>query len=283
MLGSDLVEELTRRGCQVTGVDLPEVDLTTPQTLQRFQQSDWGNLDWVVNCAAYTAVDKAEEEFWAAQKINGVVPGVLAAICKLRSWRFLHISTDFVFDGQAANPYTEDYATGPLGKYGVTKLMGEQNALKENPETVVVRTAWLYGPKGKSFPRTIIKAWLDGVQLKVVADQLGSPTYTADLARVLADMVLAGVRGGIYHAAGPDAMSWRDLAALACGSYATEVLKEERPVEIVSITTEQWPTLAKRPKYSVLSFAKTAGLGIEPMRSAPDAMVDFVRRLGPLE
>ncbi len=279
MLGSDLVIELQGRGWTVTAPTIKELDLRQKGHLESLRKRDFGNLDWVVNCAAYTDVDKAEAEFFDAHQVNGVAPGALAFICEKNEWRFLHVSTDFVFDGRSTEPYTEKHLTVPEGKYGVTKLMGEKNAIENHARTVIARTAWLFGPHGRSFPRTIIKAWLEGKDLKVVNDQTGSPTYTADLARVLADLVLHDVEGGVYHTAGPDAMTWHDLASIAIETYRDAVLGQPREVRIEPVPSSAWPTPAKRPAYSVLSFEKTAALGIQPMRSTPAAMLDFCMRL----
>jgi len=279
MLGSDVVVEFQKRGWSVTAPTLDELDLTEAMHLEHVRKRDFGNLDWIVNCAAYTAVDKAEDEFYQASAVNGIAPGALAYICERNEWRFLHVSTDFVFDGESDKPYTEQYVTSPQCRYGATKWFGERNALQMHPSTVIARTAWLYGPNGKSFPRTMIKAWLEGKDLKVVADQTGSPTYTAELARVMADMVAAEVDGGVYHTAGPDAMTWHEFACLAIETYRDSVRGEQREVKIEAVTTEDWPTPAKRPKYSVLSSDKVQALGIRAMRSTPSALLDFCKRL----
>ena len=279
MLGSDVLVELQKRGCEVVAPTLEEFDMRIPAHLEHLRVRDFGNLDWVINCAAYTAVDQAESEFFEANQTNGIAPGVLAFICRKNDWRFMHISTDFVFDGSSTEPYTERHVTNPLGVYGQTKLLGEQNALKENPNSIICRTSWLYGPNGRSFPRTMIKAWLEGKDLRVVNDQIGCPTYTAGLARVMADFMEMDAPGGIYHTAGPDAMSWYDFAILALETYRENVLGESREIKIEPVPSTEYPTPAKRPKYSVLSFEKTAELGIMPMRSVPSALAEFCRRL----
>lgn len=279
MLGSDAVADFKKRGWEVQAPNPDELDLTKAHDIEKVRIRDYGNLDWIVNCAAYTAVDKAEEEFFQANAVNGVGPGALAVVCEKNDWRFLHISTDFVFDGRSDKPYTEQYATSPICKYGVTKLMGERNALMMHPRSVIARTAWLYGPNGKSFPRTIIKAWMDGKDLKVVGDQTGSPTYTADLARVMGDLIQNDVEGGVYHAAGPDAMTWLEFANHALEIYRDSVLGELRPIDIEPVTTADWPTPAKRPQFSVLNCDKLLAQGIPPMRSTPSALLDFCKRL----
>jgi dTDP-4-dehydrorhamnose reductase len=281
MLGTDMADEARRRGWDVKTPPHEELDISKPDHLEKLRVQDWGNLDWVINCAAYTAVDKAETEFWLAQALNGTAPGILAMICKRNKQGFVHISTDFVFDGDAAEPYNEDHETRPQSKYGQSKRFGELNVQKENADAIIVRTSWLFGPNGKSFPRTLINRWREGKSLHVVADQTGTPTYTADLARTIADMVERRVSGGIYHAAGPDVMTWRDLAEKAIFAWRAHFGPAEQAVDVHGIATTDWPTPAKRPPYSALSTAKVQALGIPPMRPMGDALGEFVSRLGP--
>ncbi len=281
MLGSDVAAEARRRGWNLVAPTSQELNLTEPRHLEQLRVHDWGNLDWVINCAAYTAVDKAESEFWAAQQLNGTAPGILAMICARNKWRFLHVSSDFVFRGDASQPYRETDETGPISKYGQSKLFGEQNALKENPDSLIVRTSWLFGPNGKSFPRTLINAWKEGRDLRVVADQTGTPTYTGDLARVIGDLVSLSPGGGIFHAAGPDVMTWHDFATGAISAWKNAYGPHEREVLVSPIKTEEWPTPATRPRCSALSSEKIQSLGIAPMRPMSEAWADFVQRLGP--
>lgn len=280
MLGTDLVAELSSSGSEVAGLDLPEIDITEPESVARIPAGEFGQFDWCVNCAAYTAVDKAESEPQLAYEVNTLGAGYLSRACMMGGIKFLHVSTDFVFDGSATEPYTEDAPPNPLGVYGQSKLEGERSVLSANQHAIVARTAWLYGPNGPSFPRTMIKAFEAGKSLRVVADQIGCPTYTADLARVLKDLVEKGAFPGIYHAAGPEAMSWHEFATLAIGEHARQK-GLPTPEPITPIKTEDWPTPARRPLYSALSFEKTASLGIGPMRPVRESLVDFVSRLEP--
>jgi dTDP-4-dehydrorhamnose reductase len=279
MLGSDVAAEFTSRGHYVEAPSSKERDISNPDHLESLRRRDWGNLNWVVNCAAFTDVDGAEEDRWQAQRINGTAPGVLAYMCAKNDWRFMHISTDFVFDGTHDVPIPEEASTNPIGAYGQTKFAGEKNALKENPDSIIVRTAWLYGPNGKSFPRTMIKAWLAGKDLRVVNDQIGTPSYTADLARVLGDMIESDVDGGIWHAAGSDVMSWHEFATQVNAAYGACCDDTVSSPEITAVSTEEWPTPARRPKYSALSSEKLKNAGITPMRPTTGALVDFVSRL----
>lgn len=267
MLGSDLVTEFQSRGWEVVAPTLPEVDITDPIQIAGCAE---GDFSWVVNAAAYTAVDKAETEPDEAMRVNGLAVGYLGQMAQLASAKFLQISTDFVFDGNQTKPYTEEDRVNPLGVYAQTKCFGEEQALANG--AVVVRTAWLFGPNGGSFPRTMIRAARAGKSLRVVADQVGSPTYTADLARTIADLMARDPYPGIYHAAGPDAMSWHEFAQFALTAAGIDA-------HIEPIRTEDWPTPARRPAYSVLDCSKLASLGIAPMRSINEALSEFVSRL----
>ncbi len=280
MLGTDVVAELKARGHTVFSPSAKELDITNPESVALIATGAFGpDVRWCINCAAYTAVDLAESESDQAMAVNAVAPGYLANVCLIAGIRLIHISTDFVFDGEKSEPYLETDKANPLGVYGQSKLLGEQSVMAANGSSVVVRTSWLYGPNGKSFPRTMINAYLAGKQLRVVADQTGCPTYTGDLARALADMAEKEAMPGIYHATGVDAMTWHGFAKLAIKAYCQEVLKETREVEIEPIPTEAYPTPARRPKYSVLSNAKLHEQGIAPMRAVDECLREFVRRL----
>lgn len=279
MLGSDVTHEFRSRGHIVVAPSHAELDISDPSSVANLAGNEFGAFDWCINCAAYTAVDKSEAEPDAAMRINGIAPGYLASMSQMRNAKFLHVSTDFVFDGTKATPYEPEDPTQPLGEYGRSKLAGEEAARAGNMQTIILRTAWLYGPNGQSFPRTLIRAWLAGKDLRVVADQVGSPTYTGDLARVIVDIAERDLLPGVYHAAGRDVMSWRDFAHLAIDTYRLEVVKREDAVHVQPIRTSDWPTPAARPAYSALSFEKLAREGVLPMRAIQDALKDFVRRL----
>ena len=282
MLGTDMGVELSSRGHEFLAPSLEELDLTNPLTVAKIASGDFGKFDWCINCAAYTFVDKAESEMQLAYEINALGPSYLAKSCAMAGTKLLHVSTDFVFDGEATQPYKEEDATNPLGAYGRTKYEGEVAVLAAHLNSIVARTAWLYGPNGNSFPKTMIRAWEAGKTLRVVGDQIGSPTYTGDLARVLCDLVEKNAFPGIYHTTGPEAMSWHQFATIVIEEWARAVGKQP-PEPIESIRTEDWPTPTKRPKYSVLSFDKVAALGIAPMRPVRDAVSEFCERYRSLE
>lgn len=275
-----MLAELERRGAEVKGADLPEHDLADPMLSARLMAGKFGKLDWVVNCAAYTAVDKAESELDEAMKANALGPSYLGRACAIAQVRLLHVSTDFVFDGAKAEPYEEGDEPAPHGAYARSKHEGERAVRESGADAIIARTAWLYGPNGGSFPRTMIRAWKAGKPLRVVADQTGSPTYTGDLARVLTDLIEKNADAGIYHTAGPEAMTWHRFAGRAIEAYRKRHGDEGGPVEIEPIRTEDWPTPAPRPRYGVLSFKKVAALGIAPMRPVDEALAEFVERLG---
>jgi dTDP-4-dehydrorhamnose reductase len=199
-----------------------------------------------INCAAYTAVDKAESEQEKAFAVNGAAVGILAAACKAVAARFVHVSTDYVFDGQSATPLKESDRTGPINVYGASKLQGEQLAMQNNPETVIIRTAWVYSEFGNNFVKTMIRLMKEKPSLSVVADQIGSPTYAADLARAILHILSADrFVPGIYHYSNEGRISWFEFALAI-----RELI--DSPTPVTPIPTEKFPTPAKRPHYSLL-------------------------------
>lgn len=206
--------------------------------------------NYLINCAAYTAVDRAESEKELAFQVNGEAVGVLAAVCKEKSCRFIHISTDYVFDGTATVPYKEDHPVNPQSVYGASKLEGEQQAFRFNPDSIVIRTSWVYSEFGKNFVKTMLKLMQEREELNVVSDQVGSPTYAADLAAAILHIISSGKwKGGIYHYSNEGVISWYDFAV---------AIKELSGFTCVvnPIPTLQYPTPAKRPAYSVLDKSK---------------------------
>jgi dTDP-4-dehydrorhamnose reductase len=276
MLGSDVRSALEARGHDVWAPSSGELDLTSPESVAEIALRT--ELNWCVNCAAYTAVDKAESEEQEATELNAIGPGYLARACAMAGIKLLHVSTDFVFDGNSSTPYTEEDTPNPVGVYGRTKLAGEEAIRAALPTALVLRTSWLYGPLGKSFPKTMISAWRAGKALKVVADQVGCPTSTDDLSRVIVDAVEYDLFPGIYHASGPEAMTWHDFATRAIEGFM-QVKDIDGELEIMPIRTEDWPTPAARPPYSVLSNSKICEAGIAPMRNVGESLRDFCLRL----
>lgn len=204
------------------------------------------NPAYCINAAAYTSVDKAELEKDNAYLVNTEAVANLASLTKEHNCRFIHISTDYVFDGTATRPYTEEDVTNPPGVYGMTKWEGETRALQANPDTIIIRTSWVYSEFGKNFVKTMLKLMSDKDVIKVVNDQFGSPTYAADLAKAILSIISSkNWVPGIYHYCNQGIITWhefavsiRDLAGLNC--------------EVMPITTSEYPTPARRPAYSAL-------------------------------
>lgn len=208
----------------------------------------------VINCAAYTAVDRAEQEKERAFQINGEAVGVLAAVCKHHAVKLVHISTDYVFDGTATVPYTEEAAPRPQNVYGASKLEGEKQALQFNPETIILRTSWVYSAYGKNFVRTMVKLMQEKEAVNVVNDQFGSPTWAADLAEAILQIIRSGQwHPGIYHFSNSGIISWYEFA-LAIKELTGSLCK------INPIPTSQYPTPAKRPAYSALDNSRFRGV-----------------------
>ena len=203
--------------------------------------------DWCINCAAYTAVDKAETEREAAFRINGDAPGSLAKACRGAGARFIHISTDYVFDGSRSVPLKEDDATGPINVYGASKLEGERRALEEYREsTLIIRTSWVYSEFGNNFVKTMIRLMNERPAIGVVDDQIGSPTYAADLADAIFQIMSARkFIPGIYHYSNEGQISWYQFA------LAIRFLIES-PCKVNPIPTAQFPTPARRPAWSLM-------------------------------
>lgn len=205
---------------------------------------------YLINCAAYTAVDRAESEKDLAFLINGEAVGVLAAVCKENHCHFIHISTDYVFAGNAVAPYSEDAVTNPRSVYGASKLEGERQALQFNADTIIIRTSWVYSEFGKNFVRTMIKLMSEKEEINVVNDQSGCPTYAGDLAEAILLIISSGNwRPGIYHYSNEGAITWYDFA-VAIKEFSGSHCK------VNPIPTSQYPTPAKRPAYAVLDTTK---------------------------
>lgn len=205
---------------------------------------------YLINCAAHTAVDKAESEVELANEINGAAVGHLALICKQYNTKFIHISTDYVFNGNAAPPLKETDEASAVNAYGASKLLGEKLALQNNSESIIIRTSWVYSFYGSNFVKTIMRLMNEKESVGVVKDQMGSPTYAADLAEAIMQIISSGRwQGGIYHFSNEGIISWFD--------FANEIKQLINSNCIIRpLTTAQFPTPAKRPKYSVLDKTK---------------------------
>lgn len=251
------------------------VDLMQPETIGPLIEQL--RPDWIVNAAAYTAVDKAEQEPDAATAVNAVAPGLLAEAAGRVGAQLVHYSTDYVFDGTATAPYKEDDATNPQGVYGSTKLDGEEAIAKAGCDWLVLRTAWVYGARGGNFMRTMRRLAREREELRVVADQIGAPTWarhiaeaTAQILAQLGDDRAAWHRAcGVYHLTSAGTASWHD--------FATAIIDHQRQQEtipcrtVTAITSADYPTPAKRPAWSVLDndkLARTFGVRLPDWRTA---------------
>ncbi len=211
--------------------------------------------DAIINAAAYTAVDKAESEPAIAQRVNVNAVGLLAAAARNAGAAFVHVSTDFVFDGTAHTPYPPDAAANPLGVYGRTKLEGEQAAQELHGRPLIVRTAWVYAAQGQNFVRTMLRLMVERDEVRVVADQIGTPTHVPTLASALWTLIDGG-HTGIFHSTDAGVASWYDFAvAIRDEALAAGVLT--RPVTVTPIRTVDYPTPAARPSYGVLDKTAT--------------------------
>lgn len=237
------------------------LDITREDAVAALLQSS--GADVLVNCAAYTAVDKAETDQEQAYAINATAPAAMARACKKLGVRMVHISTDYVFGGSRQEAYGEDHPVQPVNVYGATKQAGEAQVLAANPDAVIIRTSWVYAPFGNNFVKTMIRLMQSRPEIGVVADQFGSPTYASDLAEaVLAILDSGRWQGGLYHYSNAGVISWYDfaLAIREIGGFACAVK---------SLTTPEYPTPAKRPAYSVLDKTKISevyGIVIKPWR-----------------
>ena len=209
------------------------------------------DIAYCINCAAYTAVDKAEAEKEIAFENNGTAVGNLAAVCKKVGSRFIHISTDYVFNGNATEPYKETDETDPVNIYGASKLQGETEALKNNQETILIRTSWVYSSFGKNFVKTMLRLMSEKESISVVSDQVGCPTYANDLAEAIMKIISENEKpmGGIYNYSNRGVISWYEFAL---------AIKEisESSCTVNPVSSSQYPTPAKRPNYSVLDTTK---------------------------
>ncbi|MDD6209542.1 MAG: dTDP-4-dehydrorhamnose reductase [Bacteroidales bacterium] len=232
--------------------DIEELDITNKEAVSAFIRTN--DIHYIVNCAAYTAVDKAEEDEALCFRINHEAVENLAQAATGQGARLLHVSTDYVFDGTSQTPYRETDPVAPQTVYGRSKLAGEKAALRDCPECVIVRTAWLYSSFGNNFVKTMIRLGKEKTDLNVVSDQLGSPTYAADLAKALLTIVSEAENNnfipGIYHFTDEGKCSWYDFAKTIHRFYGIETC------DVHPVSSEEYPAKAKRPHYSVLNKQK---------------------------
>jgi dTDP-4-dehydrorhamnose reductase len=265
-VGQELQQTLPSIG-EVIGVDRQSLDLSQPEQIQERIAEIKPNI--IVNAAAYTAVDKSESESDLAMAINATAPKAIAIAAQDIGAKVLHISTDYVFNGQNHTPYLESDRPDPLGVYGKSKLLGEIGVRENCDRHLILRTAWVYGSKGHgNFVKTMLRLGVDRTELKVVADQIGSPSWSYDIALAITQLLAKSLAdeniNGIYHFTNSGVASWYDLA-LAIFDEAKQLGFPLKVEQVLPITTAEFPTPTQRPAYSVLAKTKiTQTLGTHP-------------------
>jgi dTDP-4-dehydrorhamnose reductase len=268
MLGHDLMDVIAESGHGVVGMDLPDIDITSPESVAA--ALDTVAPDVVVNAAAYTAVDAAEEHEDVALRVNGEGPRVLAeAIAERAGIRLVHISTDYVFAGEADAPYAEEATPAPRSAYGRTKLVGERAVRATLPDRgFIVRTAWLYGVHGANFVKTMLALEESKPEISVVDDQRGQPTWSRDLARQIVALLDSGATAGIYHATSTGETTWFGLTREIYQLIGAD------PARVQPTTTGAFPRPAPRPAYSVLGHDRWMEVGLSPIRDWREALAE---------
>ena len=251
--------------------DVQELDICDAESVKAFVKDN--RIDVIVNCAAYTAVDKAEDNAELCDKLNHLAPGYLAEAAESCGAALVQISTDYVFDGTAHVPYTEEAPTCPNSVYGRTKLAGEQEVMNRCTRAMIIRTAWLYSTFGNNFVKTMIRLGRERGTLGVVFDQIGTPTYAGDLARAIYTAIEQGIVPGIYHFSNEGVCSWYDF------TLAIHRLAGITTCQVSPLHTDEYPAKAPRPHYSVLDktkIKKTYGIGIPHWETS---LAECVKRL----
>ncbi len=255
--------------------DIEELDICNEKAVNEFVSKN--NFTHIINCAAYTAVDKAEQEQLQAHKLNVDAVDYLCRAAKAAKAFFVHVSTDYVFDGKKNTPYTETDAVCPVSAYGITKLQGEEVVLKHGMPSLIIRTSWLYSSFGNNFVKTILRLSKEKPFLRVVADQHGTPTYARDLAKAILEIIsshpLPG-KPGIYHFSNAGAITWFDFAKAI--TELSGIVIDIQPVE-----TKDYPTAAVRPQYSVFSKEKIVrdfNLQIPDWKESLKACLDILNK-----
>lgn len=268
-LGHDVMNELARRGIQSVGVDIDEMDITDGASVERVVRE--AAPDAVIHCAAYTAVDAAEENEALCRRVNAEGPRNIAVVCRALDIKMLYISTDYVFSGDGDRPWEPDDEKNPQSVYGQTKYEGELAVQELLDKYFIVRIAWVFGINGKNFVKTMLKLSENHDTIRVVNDQFGSPTYTYDLARLLVDMVLTD-KYGVYHATNEGICSWYE--------FACAIFKEAGiSVNVVPVTTAEYGAKAKRPANSRMNKDKLTQTGFEKLPPWQDALKRYIQEL----
>lgn len=268
-LGFDVVNELEKRDIEAIGVDIDEMDITDAAQVEEVITK--ARPDAVIHCAAYTAVDAAEDNVEICRKVNAEGTKNVAEVCEKLDIKMMYISTDYVFNGQGVRPWEPDDDREPLNVYGQTKYEGELAVEEHVKKYFTVRIAWVFGVNGKNFIKTMLNLGKTHDKLTVVNDQTGSPTYTYDLARLLVDMIQTD-KYGRYHATNEGLCTWYE--------FACEIFKQAgMNVEVAPVTSDEYPAKAKRPENSRMNKEKLKENGFEPLPAWQDALSRYLKEI----
>ncbi len=272
-LGYDVMNELAKRGHTGIGVDVEEMDITDAAKVEQVIKAS--DVEAVIHCAAYTAVDAAEDNVEICHKINAEGTENIAKVCKELDLKMIYISTDYVFNGEGTRPWEPDDEREPLNVYGQAKYEGELAVEKYLEKYYIVRIAWVFGVNGKNFIKTMLNLSETHDELSVVNDQIGSPTYTYDLAKLLVDMVETD-KYGRYHATNEGLCTWYE--------FATEIFRQAgKEITVHPVTSEQFPSKAKRPHNSRMSKDKLEANGFDRLPTWQDALNRYLKTIGVIE
>ena len=275
-LGHDVVNEMEKRGLTPIGVDHAKMDITDKEACDRVITE--ANVEAVIHCAAYTAVDAAEDNVDVCMKVNAGGTRNIAGVCKKLGIKMMYISTDYVFDGQGTEPWQPDCKDyKPLNVYGQTKLEGELAVSQTLEKYFIVRIAWVFGLNGKNFIKTMLRIGKERGAASVVDDQIGSPTYTYDLTRLLVDMIQTD-KYGRYHATNEGLCSWYEFAC-EIFKQAAEIDPAYGKVSVSPVSSDQYPAKAKRPSNSRMSKEKLTENGFERLPSWQDALERYLPQI----
>lgn len=268
-LGYDVVTQGMQQGHHMIGIGTKQLDITNKEAVSLYVKNV--KPDAIIHCAAYTNVDKAEDDRNICESVNVDGTNNLAQVAKQIGSKFIYISTDYVFNGKGESPFKEEDEANPIGHYGKTKLAGEEVVKKTLDEYFILRISWVFGVNGNNFVKTMLRLSENHDELNIVGDQVGSPTYTLDLAKLIMEIVVSD-KYGVYHASNDGFCSWAD--------FAKEIFRQANiKVKVNSITTEDYPTKAARPRNSRMSKQKLVESGFSPLPIWQDAVDRYLKQL----
>lgn len=268
-LGYDVMQECAKRGIKAVGVDIDEMDITDKGSVERVITDSHVNA--VIHCAAYTAVDAAEDNVELCEKVNAAGTRNIAEVCQRLNLKMMYFSTDYVFDGTGNTPHHEDDEKAPLNVYGRTKYEGELAVQELLKEYFILRISWVFGVNGNNFIKTMLRLGKENGKVSVVNDQFGAPTYTVDLAKIVVDMIQTD-KYGVYHVTNMGDCSWYEFA---CEIYK----KAGMNVEVTPVDSSKFPAKAKRPENSRMSKRKLAEEGFEMLPTWQDALERYLKEI----